>query len=324
MDGSASDKTVLFAGDLDDPWVTLIVESISRVAVVKRVMTRDAIPVRLWDANQAPQLLVLHRSRLSPADIARIADWAQAPCSKHIPPRILCYGPYVLYGALERCSQLVDRMLPEASAIDILPRHVLHLLDANPVGEEAPARGRLSVDVRSSDYELRSALIDACSAFGFAAEKGPNSSAEIVGEAELAHTLKPPPRVAVWDVPVLETGWPEEMKRMSRFGPVVALLGFADRANVGLARASGASACLGTPFDLDDLVFVLDRIGQELAHDRSLANQESARAESPHVLPPPPASRASRGRRAIRGRESTIPLWSNEGTAPRMNPDRSS
>ena len=36
---------------------------------------------------------------------------------------------------------------------------------------------------------------------------------------------------------MLEAGWPELIEHRSRLGPVIALLGFADRATVGLARA---------------------------------------------------------------------------------------
>ena len=58
---------------------------------------------------------------------------------------------------------------------------------------------------------------------------------------------------------------------------MVALLGFADRATVGQARAHGASACLELPFDLADLVFVLDRLA-------------APRIEPAHEVPPPPAA----------------------------------
>jgi hypothetical protein len=321
MDAASPDKMALFVGDLDDPWVMEIVEAISRIVVVNTIMADDAFPVRIWEDDEAPPLVILHRSRLSSSDLARIAGWRQTSSSNHLPPIILCYSPYMRNGTLERCSQVVDRMVPEATAIDILPRHILHFLDETRVTQSVRMRGRLPVEARSNDHELRSTLVEACSAAGFSASESPEPSLETDVRTELAQFPKIPPRVTLWDVPVLESGWPQAMKRLSWSGPVIALMGFADRANVALARASGAAACLELPFDLDDLAFVLDRIGQELANDRSLSKQEAARAESPHLLPPPPASRTSRGRRAIRERGFMMPLWSDEEAPPRIDPD---
>jgi hypothetical protein len=214
-------------------------------------------------------------------------------------------------------------MAPEAIAIDVLPRHVLQFLDEKQTAKTARTRGKLFVSVCSSDHELRGALIDACSTFGFEAEECPDLSVETGERRELARSPNIPPRVTLWDVPVLENGWHQAMERLSLSGPIIALLGFADRATVALARANGAAACLGIPFDLDDLGFVLDRIDKELGNDQSLADQESVRPELPHMLPPPPASRVSRSPRAMRGREFMMPLWSNEGTPPRIDSDRS-
>ena len=66
--------------------------------------------------------------------------------------------------------------------------------------------------------------------------------------------------LTIWDVPVLEPGWPEQLERRARLtGPLIALFGFADRASVGLARARGAEACLELPFEIDDVLFLIDR-----------------------------------------------------------------
>ncbi|MEJ7639102.1 MAG: hypothetical protein WKF75_14300 [Singulisphaera sp.] len=78
---------------------------------------------------------------------------------------------------------------------------------------------------------------------------------------------------------------------------MVALLGFADRATVGQARAHGASACLELPYDLADLVFVLDRLA-------------ASRAVPAHEVPPPPAAARRRhdlaGRRRAERRTPTV------------------
>jgi hypothetical protein len=117
----------------------------------------------------------------------------------------------------------------------------------------------------STNYELRSVLAEACEAAGFAAEPVRDWS-----EAS-------PRGLALWDVPVLEPGWPDQLARRSRLGPVVALIGFPDRALVTEARAQGASACLELPCGLGDLAGVLDRL-------------VPGRGEPPHDVPPPPAA----------------------------------
>ena len=47
-----------------------------------------------------------------------------------------------------------------------------------------------------------------------------------------------------------------------KHGPVVALMGFADRKAVALARSKGAFACLELPLNLDDLIDVIDRFSR--------------------------------------------------------------
>ena len=91
--------------------------------------------------------------------------------------------------------------------------------------------------------------------------------------------------LTVWDVPVLEE-WEERLERHAReAGPIVALIGFADRSTVAVAKANGAFACLELPLNLDDLIDVIERFAQ-------CGNREPrpapARAEAPHTLPPRP------------------------------------
>ena len=54
-------------------------------------------------------------------------------------------------------------------------------------------------------------------------------------------------------MPVLESEWPTRLASLARLGPVVALLGFADRSTVTLARRQGAAA--------HDLRAALERMG---------------------------------------------------------------
>src|SRR5205823_12963765 len=96
--------------------------------------------------------------------------------------------------------------------------------------------------------DLRHVLADTCAEAGYPV--APARDWSEVGQGGLA----------VWDVPVLEPDWPRLLGREARSRPVVAMLGFADRAMVGLARDRGAAACLDLPCDPADLIFVLDRL----------------------------------------------------------------
>jgi hypothetical protein len=136
------------------------------------------------------------------------------------------------------------------------------------------------VRIISGNHELSQTLADACGALGYAAE-----SARDWPEASSRG-------LAVWDVPILEPEWPRMLARRKRSGPVVALLGFADRTLVTMAREHGAAACLELPYDLADLAYVLDRL-------------TTLRAQPPHDVPPPPAVRRLGDRRlAEPGREA--------------------
>ena len=134
MDVEAADQTILFAGELDDPWVGLIVASISNVAGVRTVDVKGPIPARLSSDDERLRTVIIHRCRLSQIDVSRIEGYRQENRSKCRPEIILCYSPYVRYAELERCSQAVNLLIPEASAVDILPSHLGRDVD-RPAGD---------------------------------------------------------------------------------------------------------------------------------------------------------------------------------------------
>jgi hypothetical protein len=72
------------------------------------------------------------------------------------------------------------------------------------------------------------------------------------------------------------------LKQEADTRPVLALMGFADRELVSLARSLGASACLDLPVDPADLAFVLDRM---TARER----RSGAGLDPAHPVPPAPA-----------------------------------
>ncbi len=244
-----------FIGDLGDPWVAALADAMPEGAA-RRSCAGD-LTETWFQGPRAPRTLVLHRTLLTPHDAEVLARYRG---SRTPPPRvILCVGPHIRHADLERWSALVDVMVPEATARDTIARH-LSGGDARP----RPSVPRPRVSVVSDNFELRAVLADVCAAAGYSAEPAHEWS-------EAA-----PSGLAVWDVPVLEPDWPRQLARRARLGPVVALMGVPDRELVARARAHGASACLELPWDLADLVSTLDRLS-------------AARAESAHVVPPPPA-----------------------------------
>ena len=120
--------------------------------------------------------------------------------------------------------------------------------------------------------------------------------------------------LTVWELPVLTEDWPERLEtRAVALGPVIALAGFADRAIVTTAQARGACACLDFPFDIDDLLDVVDRVARSFAADRWPL---PPRAESAHVLPP-------RSRRRVAASTAPSPMiasiWSDYGPPTTIN-----
>jgi hypothetical protein len=262
---NASERPVWFAGNLDDPWVVAIADALP--GSVRRVNCPGGLDEGRFERDGAfrPRVLVLHRALLTAGDAELVARFRAGAAP--VPRVVLCVGPHVRHADLERWSSIVDAVVPEATARDTIARH---LADRSEPAFSAVQRP--SVCIISGNHELSQTLADACGALGYGVEPARDWS-----EASSRS-------LAVWDVPVLERDWPLMLARRKRTGPVVALLGFADRALVTLAREHGAAACLELPYDLADLAFVLDRLA-------------TLRAQPPHDVPPPPAVRRLRDRR---------------------------
>jgi CheY-like chemotaxis protein len=260
----AADPSVWFVGDLDDPWVASIAEALP--AGSRRIACNHDLPDD-WPAASsrvlgAPRVIVLHRALLGPCDADRLARLRTVVMPS--PRVILCVGPHARHFELERwmARGLIDAVIPEAIARETLARH----LESAGSASRRPIGPRPRVAVVSGNWELRRTLTDTLESLGY-----PASSARDWSEAE-------PTGPALWDVPLLEPDWTRALARRSERGPVVVLLGFADRALVGQARARGAAACLELPYDRLDLGHVLDRV-------------TAARVEPAHAFPPSPASR---------------------------------
>jgi hypothetical protein len=247
------DRAPWFVGDLDDPWVVAIAEALPRA---HRLHRPGDLPETWPVEGRMPSAVIVHRAILTPTDAHRIvrlrAGWER-------PPRIvLCVGPHARYLEVERWSRLVDVVIPEATAPETVARHAF---ESGRVSRSTGPRPRVAIV--STNHELRTTLADACRSGGFSAEAA-------VDWEDIPHGV-----ALAWDVPVLEPDWPSRLAGRARRSPVVALLGFADRATVASAREHGASACLDLPCDLEDLLGVLDRL-------------TSARLHPGHEVPSPP------------------------------------
>ncbi len=263
MDKPKHAPEVWFVGDLDDPWVVAISESLP--SGTKRIHGPGDLPDSVFgDA----EILVLHRQVLTRHDSDRLRRFrAVSGSATRI---LLCHGPHVRYEDIGRWSEFVDGAIPEATAVHTLARHVRAALgEPSPLTSRRPsgANPKLGIAVVSANFALRQTLADAVKLLGFRSSLARDFSSG------------PPPGVAIWDVPWLEPDWSREIARRAERGPLIALLGFADRALVAEAHAQGAVACLELPLDLADLASVLDRV----IYESGLLMQPA------HVVPPAPA-----------------------------------
>lgn len=247
----ADDGVVLhFVGDLSDPWVARIADSLPAFA------TREDAPGALPEPVPHAEIVVVHRATLGTTDRETLQSWRQRGVKV-----VLCIGPHVRARDLEPFGSASDVLLGEATASETVARHITRVKTLEPPGSRSVLP---LVAVVAKGFEARRMLVEACEESGFAAR----------GFATWDEAT--PSRLAVWDVPVLEPDWVESLREPALRRSVLALIGFADRCSVTLAREAGAWACLDSPFDLEDLAFVLDR----------LAAMPSP-IDGPHIVPPP-------------------------------------
>ncbi|MFO0950417.1 MAG: hypothetical protein U0835_04560 [Isosphaeraceae bacterium] len=272
--------SIWFVGDLADPWVSAIGDAVAsgsggvRAPVsFRRVDCPGDLPDTLLDPSSGPDVLVLHRSVLTRHDADRLAFYRTG---RPRPPRVvLCHGPHARHRDLEIWANLVDSVVPEATARETIARQIdpPDETDGPLAARPRPQRALPRVAVVSGNAPLRSMLVEVVEAAGYPAEPLRNLDLAARGHG-----------VVVWDVPVLEPGWPEALERCAGASPVIALFGFPDRRMVAEARSRGAVACLELPFDVADLNAVVDRaVAARVSTD--------LRAEPAHATPPPPVSR---------------------------------
>jgi hypothetical protein len=310
----ASEGSIWFLGDLSDPWVVSMADALPNSLEVRRLDVAGDLPEYPFERMRPPRLVVLHRHRLTHQDVERLKDWCAPSGTGSRPVVILCVSPYARYEDLERWAGLVDQVLPEATAADVLPRHLTRVIEGHQTRSSSPIGAGFRIEVAGRDGELCLALIEACRAKGH--------QVEAVDDSEIGE----PPRsgnrpgtsseriLTIWELPVLEPGWAERLEnRSKRTGPVIALAGFADRATVASAKARGAIACLDLPCDFEDLLDVIDRKASRFPLD---SWPLPIRVEPPHVLPPPPRRRSLQQAASSSGMRPTP--WSDRGPLPRI------
>ncbi len=92
---AATADVVGFLGDLDDPWVAAIADTISSRFHVERLHCAGDVPEEPFPTQSLPRVIVLHRHRLSAQDRARIKRWTEPVDSGIKPAVVLCVSPYV-------------------------------------------------------------------------------------------------------------------------------------------------------------------------------------------------------------------------------------
>jgi hypothetical protein len=298
-------------GDLGDPWVAAIADALRDAGETRRLDCPGPLPDRPYDGGPFPRVLVIHRHRLTGIDADQVRGWREAPNGSSMPVMVLCVGPYVRYEALERWSGLVDLVVSEAIATDLLPGRIGRLFaGAERLGpqSEVPA---FRIEVAGGDESLCQALADALGAAGYQAEVIDDQVIGGLLRARNRPAALPDRVLTIWEIPVLEPGWADRLEwRARRTGPVIGLAGFADRAIIAQAKAAGAVACLDLPCDIDDLIDVVNRAVRTTAPETWPV---PARAEPAHDLPPRPHGRADRPE------ISAVPApWSERGPLPRI------
>lgn len=257
-------SSALFLGDLSDPWVEALASTLPPDTL--RLDCPESLP-EPWPARALQaRVVVLHRPFLSNSDADRVVLLRNRPSG---PPRIvLCVGPHVRAFQVERWKLLVDVILPEATASETLLRHASSPDAFAPERDRSATRPRIVVV--SSNFELRVTLADSCQRAGYPAQP--------VASWSDAPASWP----SIWDVPVLEPEWARVLEEHSADRALLALIPFADRDSVTLARSLGASACLELPFDPADVTYVLDRVLSE-------PKKPPVHFDPAHVVPPAPS-----------------------------------
>ncbi len=271
-----------FVGSRFDPWSRVIAKSLPNGP---RLFETGDWPTP-WPASQRlrnAETIVVHRTHISDRERGHLDAWRSR--GQRV---VLCLGRLTRCHDITMLDERVDLLLDEATAPDILPlltRQEPAIAESSSTSRTGPrSQGRVDrpgttpkVIVVSTNRELGTTLIDLLADARYAALHLRRPSADpIVGSSDRERS------VILWDVPVLEPGWPDLLGQLADSHRVVALLGLADRETVALARSRGAEACLGLPGDLLWLIPTLERlVGSEIPTESDLRGVVRLRCDRP-------------------------------------------
>ena len=303
----SKEERVLFFGDLSDPWVAAIVDSLPAPATIQRVNCSGDLPDLAFDPRHAaasdrrPSALCERRRCEADQELVRFQG---VPRRAGADPLFQPLSALCGTGAL---SNLFDQTIPEATAADVLPGRVARLIAGQSASEVPTARPSFRVEIACGTDELGDSLVETCADAGYRVEKVDDAGFGEDLRAWVSPVATTERVLTIWEVPVLKPGWADRLgRRAIAMGPIIGLMGFAERSTVTLAKANGACACLELPSDRDDLLEVIDRVTRSIPLGKWPL---PPRAEPPHVLPP-------RSRRRVAALPSSLPgersLWSDQ------------
>ena len=232
-----------FVGDLTDPWVARLAAALP--GTVGRCQAGECLP-RPWpEPVVKAQAVILHRTWLTNLDAERVQSLRNK--ASGTPRILLCTGLLPRYHELERWVPLVDRIAPETLAPGLLWRWLCPV--ATATGLELPPRGpRPTVAIVSRVHEIRSLLSEIVRGAGYPVQTGRQWS-------DVA------PRIpALWDVPVLDSGWELELRSQAATRSILSLAGFLDRSLAVQMMDCGSWGVLDLPGDPADLLWLLERL----------------------------------------------------------------
>jgi hypothetical protein len=235
----------LIIGDPSDPWTSRLIDQSPRPRLI--LDTAAGLPDRWPDLARTATAVVVH----TPTFDTRLAATLRLLRRDLTPgiPFVLCQHPLNRYAQIEPHVALFSDVLTEATALEVLGRHL------DPTRARCPAS--VPVLVVSNLNELGLWLAAAVRAAGF--------------EPRLVrdwHSAGAEP-IAVWDFPVLDGIGDARLRREGRRRAVVVVANFLDRSLVERLRSVGARACLDLPCDGDDLSHVLHRLASALPARRT-------------------------------------------------------
>ena len=236
-----SRKAAVFLGDLKDPWARALAAALPADCLIFDI--REAWPDRLPGGAPQERTAVVHRSYLSAGDQEWLARGRRAGFFRRI---VLCVGPLVRHHQIERLGGLVEVILPETTAVEVIDRYLDPV--ESKIRELQNKRPLPRVWVASGLTEVRAMVVQACESAGYQ-----TATEAVLGQAGGEG-------LTVWDVPLLDPAWPEALQRVDGWRQVVCIGGFTDRGLVRRLRGLGASACLDWPCDPRDMIHVLDRL----------------------------------------------------------------